>query len=68
MQIANKESILAKKSEQRHEVQVDRDNPDSVLEVWVRDITFFDIQKDLAKEIISKLDQAFIFSRIPTHL
>ena len=45
MQIANKESILAKKNEQRHEVQTDRDNPESVLEVWVRDITFFDIQK-----------------------
>ena len=43
-QIANKETILKKKNEQRHEVQVDPENPDSVMEVWVRDITFLDVQ------------------------
>lgn len=43
-QIANKETILKKKNEQRHEVQVDPENPDSVMEIWVRDITFLDVQ------------------------
>ena len=43
-QIANKETILKKKNEQRHEVEVDPENPDSVMEVWVRDITFLDVQ------------------------
>tara|TARA_B100001245_G_scaffold230246_1_gene209496 strand:- start:1582 stop:1947 length:366 start_codon:yes stop_codon:yes gene_type:complete len=43
--VDNKEKIVAKKNEQRHEIGVDRDNPDEKMEVWVRDITFFDVQK-----------------------
>ena len=43
-QIANKENILTKKNEQKYEIGVDPDNPDIVMEVWIRGITFFDIQ------------------------
>ena len=43
--VDNKEKIVAKKNERRHEIGVDRDNPDEKMEVWVRDITFFDVQK-----------------------
>lgn len=44
-QIANKENILTKKNEHKHEIAVDPDNPDVVMEVWIRDITFLDVQK-----------------------
>lgn len=43
--VDNKEKIITRKNERRHEIRVDRDNPDSQMEVWVRDITFFDVQK-----------------------
>ena len=43
--VDNKENIVAKKNERRHEIGVSRDNPDEKMEVWVRDITFFDGQK-----------------------
>lgn len=53
-QIANKEAILKKKNEQRHEVQVDPENPDSIMEVWVRDITFFDVQNAAQRMFLMK--------------
>jgi len=43
-QIANKENLLMKKSEQKYEISVDPENPDLVMEVWIRDINFFDVQ------------------------
>jgi len=57
-QIANKEAILKKKNEQRHEVQVDPENPDSVMEVWVRDITFFDVQNAAQRMFLMKDGEA----------
>ena len=45
MTIVDKEKLTTKKSEQRHELRVDRDNPDLMMEVWVREITFFDVQQ-----------------------
>ena len=43
--VDNNENIVAKKNERRHEIGVNRENPDEKMEVWVRDITFFDVQK-----------------------
>ena len=45
MAIVEKQAILTKKNERKHEIGVDPDNPESVMEVWVREITFLDIQK-----------------------
>ena len=45
MTIVDKEKLTAKKNEQRYELCVDRDNPDLMMEVWVREITFFDVQQ-----------------------
>ena len=45
MTIVDKNNLITRKSEQRHEISADRDNPDLKMEVWVRDITFFDVQK-----------------------
>ena len=44
-QIANKEKLLTKKNERKHEIRVDPDDPELVMEVWVRDITFLDVQR-----------------------
>ena len=45
MTIVEKQAILMKKNEQRYEVGVDPDDSDAVMEVWIRDITFLDVQK-----------------------
>ena len=45
MTIVEKQAILTKKNERKHEVRTDPDDPDMVLEVWVRDISFLDVQK-----------------------
>lgn len=50
--IVNKEQILTKKNEQKHEVVIDPDNPELIMEVWVRDITFLDIQRAAQKMFI----------------
>ena len=42
-QIANKENLLTKKNEQKYDISVDPDNPDLIMEVWIRDINFFDV-------------------------
>lgn len=42
--IANKNLLMRKNDEQKHEVSVDPDDPDLIMEVWVRDVSFFDIQ------------------------
>ena len=45
MPIVEKQAILTKKNERKHEVRTDPDDPDMVMEVWVRDISFLDVQK-----------------------
>tara|TARA_R110000787_G_scaffold150014_6_gene263941 strand:+ start:952 stop:1293 length:342 start_codon:yes stop_codon:yes gene_type:complete len=36
---------MRRHDEVKHEVRVDPDDPELVMEVWVRDTSFFDIQK-----------------------
>ena len=36
---------MRRNDEIKHEISVDPDDPDAVMEVWIRDISFFDIQK-----------------------
>lgn len=43
--ITNKELILRKNNEIKHEISIDPDDPDLIMEVWVRDISFIDIQR-----------------------
>mgnify|MGYP005628176409 CR=1 FL=1 len=43
--IANKNLLMRKHDEVKHEVRVDPEDPDLVMEVWIRDTSFFDIQK-----------------------
>ena len=45
MPIVEKQAILKKKNEQKHEIKVDPDDPEQIMEIWIRDITFFDVQK-----------------------
>jgi|TARA_R110002020_G_scaffold116159_5_gene266344 hypothetical protein len=45
MTIVDKQNLLAKKNEQRHEIRVDKENPDLMMEVWIRELTFFDVQQ-----------------------
>ena len=45
MTIVDKNHLITRKSEQRHEISADKDNPELKMEVWVQDITFFDVQK-----------------------
>lgn len=49
---------MRRNDEQKHEISVDPDDPDVVMEVWIRDVSFFDIQK-AAQEMfdISKTGQ-----------
>ena len=37
-------------NEKRHEIRVDPDDPELIMEVWIRDISFLDIQR-AAQEI-----------------
>ena len=43
--IQNKNLLMRRNDEQKHEIGVDPDNPDIVMEVWIGDVSFFDIQK-----------------------
>ena len=43
--VVNKQKILTNKAEHKHEVAVDRDDPEAVMEVWIREITYLDVQK-----------------------
>ena len=45
MPIVEKQAILKKKSEQKYEIKVDPDDHEQIMEIWIRDITFFDVQK-----------------------
>ena len=40
MTIVEKQAILTKKNERKHEIAVEPDNPDVVMEVWIREISF----------------------------
>jgi len=42
--IANKNLLMRRNDEQKHEVRVDPDDPELVMEVWIREVSFFDIQ------------------------
>ncbi len=48
-QIVDKNRLMTQTNEKRHEIQVDPDDPEVVMEVWVRDMTFFDVQKAAQK-------------------
>ena len=50
--LKDKTQILRQKNEQKHEIPVDPGDPDVVIEVWVRDITFFDVQRS-AQELLT---------------
>ncbi len=43
--VANKNLLMRRNDEQKHEIGIDPDDPNLVMEVWVRDVSFFDIQK-----------------------
>jgi hypothetical protein len=45
MPIVEKQAILKKKSEQKDEIRVDPEDHEQIMEIWIRDITFFDVQK-----------------------
>ena len=46
MPIVEKQAILKKKNERKYEIKVD---PEQIMEIWIRDITFFDVQKAAQK-------------------
>jgi hypothetical protein len=50
-----KNQLLRQTNEQKHEIPVDPGDPEVVLEVWVRDISFFDIQR-AAQEMLDIKD------------
>ena len=52
MPVPNKSQLLRQTNEKRHEIPVDPDDPKMVMEVWVRDISFLDIQR-AAQEMFS---------------
>ena len=43
--VVNKRKILTNNEEHKHEIQVDREDPEAIMEVWIRDITYLDVQK-----------------------
>jgi hypothetical protein len=43
--VANKNLLMRRNDEQKHEIRIDPDDPNLVMEVWIRDVSFFDIQK-----------------------
>lgn len=51
-QIVDKNRLMTQTNEKRHEIRVDPDDPEVVMEVWVRDMTFFDVQKAAQKMFI----------------
>ena len=45
MTVVEKNKILTKKNEHQHEIRADPHNPESTLLVWIRDISYLDVQK-----------------------
>lgn len=50
--LPNKNQLLRQTNETKHEIPVDPDDPEVVMEIWVRDISFFDVQRS-AQEMLS---------------
>jgi len=50
--LPNKSQLLRQTNETKHEIPVDPDDPEVVMEVWVRDISFFDVQR-AAQEMLT---------------
>tara|TARA_R110002020_G_scaffold199518_1_gene400963 strand:+ start:354 stop:725 length:372 start_codon:yes stop_codon:yes gene_type:complete len=54
--VENKNLLMRDNTEKKHEIRVDPDDPDLVMEVWIREISFLDIQRaaqemfDVAKD------------------
>jgi hypothetical protein len=45
MPVVDKNKLLRQTNETMHTIPIDPDDPDAVMEVWIRDISFFDIQR-----------------------
>ena len=43
--VSDKTKLLRQKNEKMHDIPVDPDDPNVVMRVWVRDISFFDMQQ-----------------------
>jgi len=48
--VENKNLLMRTNKEKKYEIPVDPDDPELIMEVWVRDISFLDIQR-AAQEI-----------------
>jgi hypothetical protein len=42
--VANKSQLLNSQNVQKHDVQVDPDDSEIIMEVWVKDLSFLDVQ------------------------
>ena len=49
--VPNIESLLVSTGTTPHEIAVDPDNPDVILRVWVREMSFLQIQKAIAEVV-----------------
>ena len=52
--VTNKSLLMKSNDETKHVVPVDPDDPTQVMEVWVRDISFLDIQDAAQKMVFIK--------------
>jgi hypothetical protein len=59
--VAEKSLLLSEKSIEQSDVRVDPDDPDVVMEVWVKDLSFLDIQR-AAQEMLIVNDGVVGFS------
>jgi len=50
--VANKSQLLNSQNVQKHEVQVDPNDSEVIMEVWVKELTFLDIQRAAQEMII----------------
>ena len=50
--VTNKSLLMKSNDETKHVVPVDPDDPTQVMEVWVRDISFFDVQRAAQEMLI----------------
>jgi len=59
--VAEKSLLLNENRMHKHEVSVDPDNPDVIMEVWVRELTFLDIQR-ATQEMLVMNNEGLSFS------
>jgi len=52
--VAAKSLLLSDGRTEKHEVQVDPDDPDVVMEIWVKELTFLDVQRAAQEMILVK--------------